>query len=417
MAQAPDTATFLIALGRQIQIRLAVYLPVSRLPRVLWLAAAGTDGEITALQAVGSAVLADPDVRDWSPAKAAKFRTDLRIAIAVVCTPDGTPAGVVVASKEDGHEWSPAEDALLDFTTRFYVRELLRCGSRPLPTRTISSAFGWPPSEAAELESGMRAAADKGELYLLYQPEVDLARDDVIAIEALTRWQHPQLGELGPDSFIALAEQSNLIQVLGAWLLEESFRDFASWQQALPDLDVVLRINVSPAQLARPGIAEQFAAALDRHGIRGRQVCVELTENVAVADQPMVADALAELKQLGVRAALDDLGSGYSSLSRLRAYDVDLVKLDRSLVDGIDADVRARAIVRGIVALAADLGVDVTAEGVETGAEVQTLVRLGCRSAQGHFFARPQTRPETLALLQRRARRRGPATVERIVDV
>jgi EAL domain-containing protein (putative c-di-GMP-specific phosphodiesterase class I) len=168
---------------------------------------------------------------------------------------------------------------------------------------------------------------------------------------------------------------------------------------------VVLRINVSPAQLTQAGVADQFAAALDRHGLRGEQVCIEVTENVAVADPAALAQALAELKHLGVTSALDDLASGYSSLNRLRAFDVDFVKLDRGLVDGIDKDPRAQAIVRGIVGLASELGVGVIAEGVETADEMDTLVRLGCQSAQGHLFARPQSSAETSETLQARGRR------------
>jgi EAL domain-containing protein (putative c-di-GMP-specific phosphodiesterase class I) len=266
---------------------------------------------------------------------------------------------------------------------------------------------GWRRAEADDLESGMRLAADKGELFLLYQPEVDLNRGEVVAVEALTRWLHPQRGELGPDSFIALAEQSELIQVLGAWLIEESFRDFGSWQQTLGDAVVALRVNVSPAQLSRPGVPEQFAAALRRHGLRGEQVCVELTENLEVLDVAAVARALDELRKLGIKTAIDDLGSGYSGLSRLRTFDVDFVKLDRGLVQGIDGDPRARAIVRGVVATAAELGMGVIAEGVESEADADTLRALGCHSAQGHYFARPMNGADTLAYLGEHGRRSG----------
>ena len=404
-SRIPESATFLTALGRRIDVRLVIYVPIARPARVFWLAPPGPDDEVDRLEEVGRSLLAAPELRDWTPAKSAQVSADPGIAITLVCAADTTPAGVVVAGKEPGYEWSRSEHALLEFSTQFYLRKLMRCGSRPLPSRTVHSAFGWRRSEAAELESGMRAAADKGELYLLYQPEVDLATDEIIAVEALSRWQHPQHGELGPESFIALAEQSDLIQVLGAWLIEESFRDFSSWYESAPDLDVVLRINVSPAQLTQAGVADQFAAALDRHGLRGEQVCIEVTENVAVADPAALAQALAELKHLGIASALDDLASGYSSLNRLRAFDVDFVKLDRGLIDGIDKDPRAQAIVRGIVGIASELDVGVIAEGVETRDEVETLVRLGCQSAQGHLFARPLSSAEASETLQARGRR------------
>jgi EAL domain-containing protein (putative c-di-GMP-specific phosphodiesterase class I) len=250
------------------------------------------------------------------------------------------------------------------------------------------------------LEIGLRSAAGNGELFLLYQPEVDVPSGRAIGVEALTRWMHPRLGELGPESFIGLAEQSDTIQLLWAWLIEEAFRDFGAWMREVPSLGTVLRLNISPVQLARPGIAEQFAVALDRHGLRGEQVCVELTENVDVPDPETLALALAELRKLGVGSAIDDLESGFSTLSRLRALDVDLVKLDRSLVHGIDSDPRARTIVRSLIGLAAELGVGVIAEGVESRAEADTLVALGCPSAQGHYFARPMASADALAYLR-----------------
>lgn len=259
-------------------------------------------------------------------------------------------------------------------------------------------------TEAAELAGDLRSAAGNGELFLLYQPEVDVPSGRAIGVEALMRWRHPRLGELGPESFISLAEQSDTIQLLWAWLLEESLRDFGAWLHEVPSLAAVLRLNVSPVQLTRPGIGEQFAAALHQHGLRGEQLCVELTESLDVPDPGTLAQALGDLRKLGVASAIDDLESGFSTLSRLRALDVDLVKLDRGLVHGIDADPRARTIVRHLVNLAAELGVGVIAEGVETRAEADALVALGCPSAQGHYFARPMTSTDTLGFLRAHGR-------------
>jgi EAL domain-containing protein (putative c-di-GMP-specific phosphodiesterase class I) len=407
-SRGPESATFLYALARRIAIRLVVLVPVQRRARVLWLVRGGSDAEVEGLEGLGQAVLraGDEVLRDWTAARTSEYTDDKRMAVAVVCAPDGDIAGVLVGQKDSTYGWSRSEQALLEFTADFYAQELTRCVSRPRPSRAMDVEPGWRRAEADDLESGMRLAADKGELFLLYQPEVDLNTGEVVAVEALTRWLHPQRGELGPDSFIALAEQSELIQVLGAWLIEESFRDFGSWQQALHDAAVALRVNVSPAQLSRPGVPEQFAAALRRHGLRGEQICVELTENLEVLDVPSVARALEELRKLGIKAAIDDLGSGYSGLSRLRTFEVDFVKLDRGLVQGIDRDPRARAIVRGVVATATELGMSVIAEGVEDQADAETLRALGCHSAQGHYFARPMSGSDALAYLAEHGRRK-----------
>lgn len=393
-SRAEESATFLYALARRIDTRLLVLVPAARRARSLWFVPADDhdDAEIDYLETIGRALLQSGAgfVHDWDAQRSARFTGDERLAVTVPRSPEGDVAGVVVAKKRAG-QWSRSEHALLEFAGEFYRRQLTYCARHPLPSPLLDIGFGRVRADNAELESGMRAAADKGELYLLYQPEIDLRSGRVVAVEALTRWLHPRRGELGPETFIALAEQSDLIQVLGTWVVEESFRDFALWRGKLPELDLVLRINVSPLQLRRPGFADDFAAALRRHDMHGAQVCIELTENVAFADADadVVVEALRRLRALGIRSALDDLASGYSTLSRLRTLRVDLVKLDRGLVSGIDRDERARAIAAGLVRLAGDLGIDVIAEGVETAAEMATLVSLGCRSAQGHYFARP----------------------------
>lgn len=250
----------------------------------------------------------------------------------------------------------------------------------------------------------MRMAPARGELFLVYQPEVELATGEVVAVEALVRWRHPQRGELGPEAFIALAEQSDVIMVLGEWVISESLREFACWNAALAGLDVSLRVNVSPVQVTGGDMVTLFAAALAEHGLRGEQVCVEITENTQPGEVGELAAALRALKALGITSAIDDLATGYSTLSRLRFLPVDIVKIDRSLVSGIDGDARAQAIVRALIQLAGDLGVGVVAEGVENVAEEAALVRLGCTRAQGHHLARPMSAPEVLTLLRDRGR-------------
>jgi len=402
-AVSGDSATFLSALARRIGTRVAVFVPRHRVARVLWFTDDRDETELPALTAAGRALLArvrhgaatgrtDGETEGAGDGFAAPGMppTHASVAVALARSSDGELIGAVVAAKDPDREWTRAESALLEFAVDFHRTALVRCASRPLPSPTVEW-FRTLGAADADLAKGMRGAAGRGELFLLYQPEIDLETGDVIAVEALSRWLHPRRGELGPDSFIALAEQSDLIQVLGAWVIEESFRDFGSWLHALPGLDLTLRINVSPTQIARPGFASLFAAALRRHGVPGERICIELTETTAVPEAAPMTAALADLRALGVQSAIDDLGSGYSSLNRLRALPVDLVKLDRGLVAGLDADDRAQRIVRGIVRMADDLGLAVIAEGVETVDELDALVRLGCRSAQGHYFGRPMT--------------------------
>lgn len=397
-----DSATFLYALARRIATRVLVFVPAHRRARVLWFATPGGDAEVPPLESIGRALLdaGTGSEAEWGPELSARFSGgDPRIAVMTTRALDGETVGALVAQKEPGHEWSRSEHALLEFAADFYRRPLTAVARRPLPSPRLDLDRRRSRAEAAELESGMRAAADRGELFLLYQPEVDLATGRIVAVEALTRWLHPVRGELGPDSFIALAEQSDLIQVLGAWVIEESFRDFAGWQAALDGLAIVLRINVSPTQLLHPGFSDAVAGALDRQGITGDRVCVELTETVAIIDADAVLRALAELKALNITAAIDDLASGYSTLSRLRTLPVDFVKLDRSLVAGVADDRRAQAVVSGVVGIAAELGAEVIAEGVETAQDADMLVRLGCRRAQGHYFGRPMSAADTASFL------------------
>ncbi len=245
--------------------------------------------------------------------------------------------------------------------------------------------------DPAEIESSLRSAVARQELRLVFQPEFDLHSGAVTAIEALVRWQHPSLGELEPEAFISLAERSGLIREVGAWVIDNALAAFASW--AANDLadGIVLRINVSPVQLADTDIADQLAAALTEHGVAGESVCVELTENEPLRDPEAVAESLRRLKGLGVISAIDDLATGYSTLSNLRLLPFDVIKIDRTLVSGIDHDVRAQLIVSAIIGLASSFEVGVVAEGVENDAELAMVLRLGCDRAQGHYLGKPMS--------------------------
>jgi EAL domain-containing protein (putative c-di-GMP-specific phosphodiesterase class I) len=406
-AATDDGSRFLRALARRIDVRLVVFVPLARRARSLWISSEGDDAEIDRLEAVGRDWLQTLDTSptgNGDPEAQVLGATEADMGAPARARHNGV-VGAVVATKENGGGWSTAERALVGFAADFYGTSLDRATRRPQPGRSMLLGADWPTRPSDELERGMRAAADNGEMFLVYQPEIDLVTNEVVAVEALVRWHHPRRGELGPESFIALAEQSDLIKILGAWVIGESLREFASWLAALPDIDVSLRVNVSPVQLVGDGLANVFAAALAENGLRGEQVCVEITENAIPADAGEFPAVLGALKTLGIRTAIDDLATGYSTLSRLRWLAVDIVKIDRSLVSGIDDDWRAQAIVGSVIQLARDLGIGLVAEGVENEAEAAALVQLGCTRAQGHHFARPTNAAEVLTLLRERGRK------------
>lgn len=403
VADAKDESTFLHALASRIGTRLVVFVPNARSPLSFWVSGPGDQDEIDRLESVGRTWLADPG-RGATIGQDAQVHADgTTIAVAAAHSPRSGVIGALVAAKETSGTWTSAEVALVRFAADFYGPDLERCAQWPQ-----SGAGLHPPSNTdrrADFARGIRAAPGNGEMYLLYQPEVDLRTSEVVAVEALVRWQHPVLGRLEPDAFISFAEESGLIKILGAWVVGESFRAFAQWSAATPGLEITLRVNVSPIQLADHSLVPLIAAALAEHRLRGEQICVEITETVPVLDPDGVSAALHTLKKLGVRSALDDFGSGFSSLGRLRALPVDAVKIDRSLIAGLDRDVRAESLVGAVIRLAEDLGIEVIAEGVERPEEAAALVRLGCMRAQGHLFGRPVDAKHVQRLLAGRARK------------
>jgi EAL domain-containing protein (putative c-di-GMP-specific phosphodiesterase class I) len=401
-ADAFDRIDFLQSLAGRIGVRLIVFVSASRRTATMWVTVEGDDTEVQQLIRVGQTSIDAATLRGGAQAtNVIAPQLDPGVAVTTVMTEHGELGGALVASKGPDAIWTTAERALLDFTAEFYGAALISYAARPRPRprRRVDAGRrrGGPPRR---LETWMRSAPDRGELFLLYQPEIDMRTGDIVAVEALVRWDHPQHGQLGPESFIALAERSDLILLLGTWVIDESLRQLAAWSESIPNTKVLLRVNVSPVQLVGPAIVDLLAAALDKFGVPGDQVCVEVTENAVHADIDALATTLRELKKLGITSAIDDLATGYSTLGRLRHLPVDTVKIDRSLVSGIDQDPRAQAIVAAIISLARELGIEVMAEGVESTAEARELLRLGCAHAQGHHFARPMPAGELVELLR-----------------
>jgi EAL domain-containing protein (putative c-di-GMP-specific phosphodiesterase class I) len=208
-----------------------------------------------------------------------------------------------------------------------------------------------------------------------------------VSAEALLRWKHPRRGMISPAEFIPVAEETDLILGIGAWALEQACEELVAWQQIQPRMSVA--VNLSVRQLAAPDIAALVEDVVTRTGANPQRLCLELTENLFMEDVAYFAKIMDDLKSLGVRLSIDDFGTGYSSLSYLKLFPVDAVKVDRSFVDGLGSDPNDSALVAAIIAMAAALGLEVIAEGVETQDQLENLRRLHCPQAQGFYLARP----------------------------
>lgn len=249
------------------------------------------------------------------------------------------------------------------------------------------------------LERELRAALDKGEFVLHYQPQVDLRTGRVDSVEALVRWRHPARRLVLPGEFIPVAEASGLIRPLGAWVLGEACRQARAWRDE--GLQLVMMVNLSPAQLRHEGLLHEIDGALGASGLDPRGLELEITENLFMERSESTIDrALLGLAARGIRLALDDFGTGYSSLASLRRLPVARIKIDRSFVREIGCDPEDEAVVQAMVSLGHALGKRVVAEGVEHDAQLAFLRRVGCDAAQGFLLARPQAPNELGPLLR-----------------
>ena len=257
--------------------------------------------------------------------------------------------------------------------------------------RAFERAMSDEAFTTASIELYMRAALATDSLGLAYQPEFDLRTGSLLAVEALVRWQHPTLGPLLPDQFIDVAEGANMMRELGEWVLRRACRQRAAWTEQLGGRPMMLRVNLSPAQLAGHHLVDLVRSLLDENGLPGSQLCLEITERAVAPDVVHVASVLGTLRAAGVTTAIDDFGTGHNSLTYLKSMPVDTLKIDRSFVAGLGTDAGDTVIVEALVRLAEQLGIGVVAEGVETEVEVAELIRIGCYRAQGHLFSEPMS--------------------------
>ena len=240
-----------------------------------------------------------------------------------------------------------------------------------------------------ELEAGLRLAVERDELVLHFQPIVDLRTGEVRSAEALVRWQHPERGLVPPVAFVPAAEETGLVLPIGRWALERACLQARRWQDRFGERAPSVSVNFSARQLHHPDVVCDVSRALRRAGLEPGRLVLEMTESVLIDDVDDGLAKLGSLKELGVLLAIDDFGTGYSSLAYLQRFPVDVLKIDRSFVDGIEGDGKRSALVRAVIDLAETFGLKTVAEGVETTAQWRRLRAMGCELGQGYRFARP----------------------------
>jgi diguanylate cyclase (GGDEF)-like protein/PAS domain S-box-containing protein len=246
------------------------------------------------------------------------------------------------------------------------------------------------------LENQLRHAVERGELHLVYQPQVELAGGRRVGVEALLRWRHPELGNIPPDAFIPIAEESGLIVPIGAWVLQQACSDAAQWRRAGASLQRVA-VNLSQVQLQRGEILDTVRQALAASGLPPEVLELEITESLIMEEEAKASGILDALRGLGVRLAIDDFGTGYSSLGNLRHLPIDKLKIDRSFLHDLPESADARSIAATVIAMGRALQLEVIAEGVETREQEEFLRGQGCHEAQGYRYAKPLEREQVLA--------------------
>jgi diguanylate cyclase (GGDEF)-like protein/PAS domain S-box-containing protein len=265
------------------------------------------------------------------------------------------------------------------------------------------AAMGARSAERLDLEAALRRGLEYDELEVFYQPLYAVSEGRVVGAEALVRWRHPERGLLAPDQFIALAEETGLILPVGRFVLEQACRQAQAWRDRLGS-ELGMSVNLSARQFQQPDLVDDVESILAASGVEPRQICLEITETLVMENLEHTIGVLRRLKRLGVRLAIDDFGTGYSSLGYLKHFPVDVVKIDRSFVEGLDTNPVDSAIAAAVIGLAKTLGMTTVAEGVETEAQLTHLQSLGCSVMQGYYFSRPLPGPAFDELIDKAGR-------------
>jgi len=305
-----------------------------------------------------------------------------------------TTASIGVALSTTGY--SEAQDILRDADIAMYRAKSLgkaRC-------EVFDQAMHASAVARLQLEGDLRRALERNEFRLHYQPIVSLATKTVQGFEALVRWEHPQKGVISPAEFVPIAEETGLIYFIGKWVFREACRQMRAWQEQYPQArGLTMSINLSAKELAHPDLVDQTRQIIEETGVAPKAIRLELTEGAAMENAEHTRRLLLGLKELGIRLSIDDFGTGYSSLSYLRRFPIDTLKIDRSFITHIDGHEENRQIVRTIMLLASNLGMDVIAEGAETLQEINHLKALQCQYVQGFYFFKPMEGDAVASLL------------------
>jgi diguanylate cyclase (GGDEF)-like protein len=254
--------------------------------------------------------------------------------------------------------------------------------------------------ERLALESGLRRALERDELSLHYQPKVNIASGQISGMEALLRWQHPELGAVSPARFIPIAEETGLIVPIGAWVLKTACAQTREWQRRGVRRFAVA-VNLSPRQFAADNLLDDIRSALAESGLAPQDLEVEITESMVMNNPDQAIDVLRQVKALGVSVAIDDFGIGYSSLAYLKRFPIDTVKVDRSFVEDIPADENSMAIAQAVIAMAHNLRLKVVAEGVESEGQLSFLRGEGCDDIQGFYFCEARAASAIAAMMRK----------------
>jgi len=302
--------------------------------------------------------------------------------------------GVVLRAQAEGDADAVLQDASTAMRVAKRAGGARYCVFEP-PMKQLAARRG-------QVESDLRRALAQGELFVVYQPLVELADGACSGVEALVRWQHPTRGLVSPIEFIDVAEETGLIGPLGAFVLATACRQFAAWQHQLGErAPQILSVNLSRAHLAESELPAQVAQVLADSGLAARHLQLEITESLA-AQGDSVQQMLHRLKALGIGLALDDFGTGYSSLASLHLLPVDVVKIDRSFVSQAETSAHHRVLIEATVRVARSLGMRTVAEGIETSGQADILTALACDKGQGYLYARPLPGDEALAWIAAR---------------
>jgi diguanylate cyclase (GGDEF)-like protein len=277
---------------------------------------------------------------------------------------------------------------------------------------TFNSSMESNVLQQFDLENDLWRAIERDELEVHYQPEVSMQTGRITGFEALVRWRHPEYGLLKPDRFLNLAEENGALNPIGLWVLAQSCNQWRRWRDLFPDEPpIYVSVNLSLRQLHHPELVEDIARTVLSTEMDPSYLKLEITESVLLTDAPAALGTLSQLEEMGIKLAIDDFGTGYSALSYLKLLPVQSVKIDQSFVQNLETDDTNPLIVQAIITLAHDLGLDVTAEGVETRGQFEFVRDLGCDRGQGYFLAEPLPQEVALATLESHLGRRGAARV------